>query len=147
VEGDANFFQLVPPGTNNGFVATSLVRAWVACPGPVGSVFIPCQPGIDYCGYQDSWIANPLPAGSLALSQALYFWNGSAWAVCKTTVPWMYSQVQSSTLTYTGGPQNEIGPKVCGAGRYKIETGAYAWDVSSQGWAGGWLQSGGINSN
>ncbi|HMD71583.1 MAG TPA: hypothetical protein VKF41_09590 [Bryobacteraceae bacterium] len=145
VEGDNEIVLLTPPGTNAGFYLTSMVRAWYDCIGYTGQYFIPCQPGQEPC-YQDSWIGMPMPPGQLAMAQVLYIWNGSAWAVCETTMNWTYNQIKESTLASYGGPLNEIPPKPCGAGRYQLRVGAYAWDSAHQTWQGDWVQSLGVNS-
>lgn len=82
-----------------------------------------------------------LPNGWAAVRLDVFRWNGSAWAVCRST-GWKYGATGSSQWGPWGPGEayNYGGSAACGAGYYGTQSTALIWDGSA--WRGGSLWSG-----
>ncbi|SDH57612.1 hypothetical protein SAMN05421505_11869 [Sinosporangium album] len=80
------------------------------------------------------------PDGSAAVRLEVYRWNGSAWAVCRST-GWTYGPTGVSGGEPYGPSQVfDYGGAACGAGFYGTMAYPYVWDGSA--WRGGGVWSG-----
>ncbi|GGP96843.1 hypothetical protein [Streptomyces roseolilacinus] len=84
------------------------------------------------------------PDGWAAARATVYRWNGSAWAVCRTS-PWKYGATGQSGGEFPGpwGPKQVYdwgGWQACGQGYYGTIASAFVWDGSA--WRGGDVWSG-----
>lgn len=84
------------------------------------------------------------PDGWAAARATVYRWNGTDWAVCRTS-PWKYGATGQAGGEFPGpwGPEqvyNWGGWQSCGPGYYGTVASAYVWDGSA--WRGGTVWSG-----
>ena len=145
VFGDTEITVLSQPGWPDGIMAATYVHTTGQCLNtPLNKLYSPCTDssvtGVVSCTglpFNPNINVKMMPAGMLAVAQALYKDVNGTKQFCASLSSWNYSTIKSN-LGFGSG----IMGAQCGSGYYGVSSGVYAWDGTA--WQGGWCWLGDV---